>query len=575
MKQSFNEVFHLINKYSRKSVFYIYLKRLFLIVSIPLLIVLSVTFYFNRLTLNNELQYSASKTMEAAWVSGNNLLDEISNNYLLYNENNYVQMFMNTSSDKFLQFNSLFSNRILDRITMTTQSSNYIHSVSLCSFSAEYIYSNTGGHYINANLDVPWYDYYLKTNVPNFTVSSEKDDTFFVSYGCYSNKKLGGLIVFEIKQSALRRLLLGNSKPEKNRFYFADEENNILYATSKEQNIDYVWKGFSENGSFFRKKNELVFKKPFEARPDITLLYIHNSENINSAAKRINMLFIICIIICLVSPLLIAFYVSFKLFKSLTEIIAVLNVGDVENKAELNEFTFISSHIMELLDKNANAESELMKKTAAFKQAQSIAYQSQFSPHFLFNTLNIISLTSRVMFKGSNKIEKIVSLLSELLAAAINTKDYIVTTDEELGYAKTYIEIQKLRCKDDFDVTWDIDEELLTVNTVKLILQPLIENVFFHGFSTLETRRGLLKISAKSENDSDMYFCVSDNGEMIPPDRLEEIRKTLSRDDILHKNHIGLSNVNTRIKTVFGEKYGVEITSDENGTSVFVTFPKK
>lgn len=576
MKHSFKEAFQLLNKYSRKSIFYTYLKKLFILVFIPLIVVLSIVFYFNRLTINNEISYSASSAMESAYISGENILKEISANHINLTENEYILLFMNYPKEDFFKFGNLFSAKVLELLKTPTLTSNNIYSISVYSLRNGYIMSNTGGGFAEVQPYKPWYDYYLKTHFANFIISSDEENSVFVSLGCYSNENLIGIITFEIKQSTLKKSLLCNSDSEKNQFYIVDKNDAIIYGTSSsKEDLEFAQKYLNEKNTYYKRNKRIVLKKTFETKPDVSLLYVNDLKNNNNAAAPINILFLVCVVICLIAPLLISFYVSLNFYKSIMEIISVLNVGESENKSEVDEFTFISSHIIELLDKNANAEAELMKRTAAFKQAQSVAYQSQLSPHFLFNTLNIISLTSRVMFKGSNKIEKIVSLLSELLAAAINTKDYIVTVNEEISYAKTYIEIQRIRYSDTFDVIWDIDEDLLSVKTIKLILQPLIENAFFHGFSTLEDKRGTLCITAKSLNDNDMCFCIADNGEKIDNARLKEIRENLEKDDLLHKNHIGLSNVNMRIKTVFGEAYGVKIHSDNKGTRIYITFPKK
>lgn len=434
--------------------------------------------------------------------------------------------------------------------------------------------STNGGNYIEAFYKTYWLEHYEKTGQTDFIIASDKEKNLYVAFGCYCDNTLTGMMVFDVPYSKLTTMLLGNTVSDRNNFCFIQNDGKIIYATSPDLYEMEVPQGVFDKDFNLKKDGKLFSAKKIEANSNITLLYINDSEETNDMLKHTNLLFIICVIIAVLSPLFIALYVSFKFYKSVTEIISVLNVSNSESADEVNEFTFISSHIADLIDKHSSVEAELVQKASMFKQAQSVALQTQLSPHFLFNTLNLIGLTSRVMFKGANKIDTIVSLLGELLTAALDTRNYILTVEEEIDYAKKYIEIQQIRYKNNFEINWDIDEDVLQVKTVKLILQPLIENSFFHGFSTLDDQKGVLSISAKSENDNDMYLCVSDNGEKIPNEKLEEIREQLKINDMPHKEHIGLCNVNTRIKLVFGEKYGVKIYSDDKGTSVYIHIPK-
>lgn len=573
MKQSLKEALWLINKYSKKSVFFEYLKKLILLISLPLIIIICVIFYYNQLTINNEIQYSVSKNFDSAYILSNAMFDEISINYLIYNENSMVQFFLNSPRENFHVYAKTFSQSVLTSMSDDIKTSKYIDAIDIYSFTNDYIMSTNGGNFSENFGSAPWMEHYLKTGEKNFIISSDSHKRIYVSYECFYSDVSAGLIVFEVPHNELKKMLLGNSDSFKNSFYFLTNNRSILYSTTGDLDNNFPENAFSET-SGYKKDGKIYSTKPLEAQSNITLLYINDFAETNDIIRHTNMLFALCIIIAILSPLFISLYVSFKFYQSVTEIISMLNVTDSERKEEMNEFTYISSHIADLVNKHSSIESELVQRTSAFKQAQSMALQTQLSPHFLFNTLNLVSLTSRIMFKGSNQIETIVSLLGELLTAALDTKNYVVTVREEIDYAKKYIEIQQIRYSNKFDIKWDIDEDILTVKTVKLILQPLIENSFFHGLSTLEDKSGMLTIRAKSKNETDMYFCVADNGIKIPDERLAEIRKQIQTNDLPHKEHIGLCNVNSRIKLVFGEKYGVDIFSDETKTSVYIHIPK-
>jgi len=175
---------------------------------------------------------------------------------------------------------------------------------------------------------------------------------------------------------------------------------------------------------------------------------------------------------------------------------------------------------------------------------------------------------------GNNPAGKAICLLSELLTIALNTNEYIVTIEQEILYSKKYVEIERFKNKDNFDRIWDIEENILNFKTPKLILQPIIENAFKHGIKYLRNAsQGILKISAY-EKDEDIIFTISDNGPGIEKEKLILLQNTLRNNDMPDPQHIVICNVNSRIKLIFSEHYGLSITSLKNNTIVSIKISK-
>ena len=134
-------------------------------------------------------------------------------------------------------------------------------------------------------------------------------------------------------------------------------------------------------------------------------------------------------------------------------------------------------------------------------------------------------------------------------------------------------EIENIKHANSIDFIFDIDDNIYEYYTLKMILQPIIENAITHGVKLLRNENGIITISAKTEN-SNIVFAVTNNGPTIPPQRLIEIQQSLiCVDDIPENNHIGLRNVNQRIKLIFGNDYGCSITSADNVTTVKIIIP--
>ncbi|MET3290855.1 UNVERIFIED_CONTAM: sensor histidine kinase YesM [Brevibacillus sp. OAP136] len=142
---------------------------------------------------------------------------------------------------------------------------------------------------------------------------------------------------------------------------------------------------------------------------------------------------------------------------------------------------------------------------------------------------------------------------------------------EEITYTISYIDIQKVRYTDTFDVIWSVEDSIFNYRVMKLFLQPLVENSLYHGIKE-KGSFGMIKIKMKVIQ-STLHISVTDNGIGMTPERLREVRDNLNAI-IEQTNHIGLYNTHRRLKLTFGEQYGVFISSKFRwGTSVKLTIP--
>jgi len=134
----------------------------------------------------------------------------------------------------------------------------------------------------------------------------------------------------------------------------------------------------------------------------------------------------------------------------------------------------------------------------------------------------------------------------------------------------SYLAIQKMRYKNKFEFTIDLPGELSGYSTLKLIIQPIIENAIYHGINKIPDK-GLIDIKVKKEGQI-LVYSVADNGYGISGDRLETIFTSESTSK--HSSGVGLKNVNERIKLYYGDEYGISIESEaEVGTTVFIRIP--
>jgi len=225
-----------------------------------------------------------------------------------------------------------------------------------------------------------------------------------------------------------------------------------------------------------------------------------------------------------------------------------------------NSFNEMTTRIKELI--NDNYQANIDKKEAQLK-----VLQAQINPHFLYNSLSSIS---RLGDKGdSESINIMVKALTKFYRLTLNKGKDLISISSELEQVRAYIDIYKVRKGEDFNVVFDIDKNVLNYQTVKLILQPFIENIFEHA---IYNRENPINISlCVNEQDKNIVFSIIDDGIGINPNEL----KNILHSDNVKSNGYGIKNVNDRIKLQFGSEYGITIFSKLGmGTIVNIIIPK-
>jgi len=172
----------------------------------------------------------------------------------------------------------------------------------------------------------------------------------------------------------------------------------------------------------------------------------------------------------------------------------------------------------------------------------------QLHPHFLFNTLNSISVLMRDDTQAANRM---LLRLSELLRVSLKREsNQEIPLREELEFLGSYLEIEQTRFQDRLTVNFDIEKDTLDAYVPNLILQPIVENAIRHGIAP-RAEAGLIQIQAYRENGS-VELCVKDNG------------AGLSETEGI-KSGIGLANTWKRLEKLYAEHYGFEISSPSTG----------
>ncbi|AEV28238.1 histidine kinase [Sphaerochaeta pleomorpha str. Grapes] len=218
---------------------------------------------------------------------------------------------------------------------------------------------------------------------------------------------------------------------------------------------------------------------------------------------------------------------------------------------------------------------------ASKRQAQFLALQNQINPHFLYNTLE--GIRSEALFAGLTSVASMTEALSTFFRYTISNVENLVTLEQELENTENYFFIQQFRFGNRLKLSVTMAEEdkkeVMQYRIPKLTLQPIVENCIIHGLEC-KVGEGVLRIHIET-TQSRLLVTVSDDGVGMGQQVLQAMNHNLSvrsldyvKHDELHGG-IALVNVNNRIKLLFGEQYGLTVTSQVGvGTDVLIVLPR-
>jgi two-component system sensor histidine kinase YesM len=218
-------------------------------------------------------------------------------------------------------------------------------------------------------------------------------------------------------------------------------------------------------------------------------------------------------------------------------------------------FNQMLARIRQLMEQSVQEQKKL-------RRTEMIALQEQIKPHFIYNTLEMI-----VGLLETEKNEEVITMVEALGAffrISLSQGQESITIHEETEHIRNYLYIQKSRHGDKYDYSLEIDPAIYNYKTIKLILQPLVENAIYHGVRDSDRPDSLIKVKGYLKADNLICIEVIDNGVGMEPARISEINHCL-RETGTEQRFFGLRNVNERIRLAFGPEYGLELKENPGG----------
>ncbi len=447
----------------------------------------------------------------------------------------------------------------------------------------------------------PWYRNAVTSNETVFIpVFTEKSGGYTLSVFSVVQKlksmkdsvQVIGIIRVDANYAGIKKVCDKVSVMEHGALFIVDSANNIIYDHSNLP--DTVLK--EDIFSLARSSKDSSVSTYFDGER-----YWINSRGINSADWMIvsvnsyddltknavitqNYMFFLAFL-CSVLGVAIAVFLVRRFLKPLymtVQLMRIVQSGDLSVRAEtcgtseiefLNQsFNEMLARIKSMIERDARLTKQVYEARYLQKEAQYDALYNQIQPHFLFNTLNTISLL--IKCNRGHEAVKSIDELSVMLRGMINT-DRDITLTAEFKIVESYLSLQK-RQHNSLTYSIEIDSLYRDYMVPALTIQPIVENAYIHGCSN-RSSDAVIRIYTQAD-ESHLMICIEDNGAGMDEDLLSTIRLSLESDgessSVSTSRGIGLVNISKRIKLKFGDNYGLNISSKiKIGTVVTVVLP--
>jgi len=394
-------------------------------------------------------------------------------------------------------------------------------------------------------------------------------------------EKLGILLIdlnFSVLNDMLRDIHLGPRgylfivDPAGNIVYHPQQQ--LIYSNLKTELIDRVLE--TENGIFTGEQDGgrrmyIVKDSGFGWK----IVGVAYENELVGNQRQIQLSIFLLGIACIVIAVALSLFLSRRIIqpikrlqKSMQEVekgnfdIHVPVSGTFETSKLAHAFNIMVSKIRELMW-------QIVQDQEQKRKSELNALQAQINPHFLYNTLDSIIWMAEC--NRTREVIQMTSALAKLFRASISKGEELVPVETEIVHIENYLKIQKMRYKNKLDYQIDVDDSLKHYQTIKVILQPIVENAIYHGIKK-KKGPGLITITAREEG-KDLILRVSDNGIGMDRDTLRALLEPAPPGR--EGRGVGVRNVHERLQLYFGKSYGLSFESTPGeGTTAYIRFPK-
>lgn len=544
-------------------------------------IVLSIMFYSNTLkNIREEI------TLENSYIFDNsvNIIDrtlmevDTLTSSLASNESTQLYTINNVSTDSF---------KTISRLAKTLPIIyRYIDSIYIYSEPTDTVIMDNNSIPLSDLSDTDWINAYRAVTSPKGTIIPRSKNNVYpqlitIIKPIYVSDEKKGAIIMNINAQSIYNSMLYQQYKDGRLFFLVNADNKIIISSELSYFNTYpddiglntlTIESNPKNSVYEINDKNYVVLSGDSTISDYKYISAYPLELYEHKLSTMKLQIIGILLLLMIIIFILAYVASVRSYSPLNEIISFLDnsqpPADSIEEEDKNELMYIINSIQTHINDKTKMAEILEERMKLLRKSQYDMLQTQINPHFLYNTLETINWMAYNMSNSENPVSKSLINLASFFRNTL-TSGYFVSIENEIKYTKEYVNILALRYSDLFDIEWDIDESILSYTIIKICLQPIIENAVYHGIKQ-KNDKGLIKIKGLCD-DNNIILIVSDDGVGIEKDALDELNKTLSETSFTNeKSHIGLSNVNQRIKIIFGDSYGIHVESTVDvGTDVY------
>ena len=405
----------------------------------------------------------------------------------------------------------------------------------------------------------------------------------------YPGSEPRAVLTIDIETNTLNDILESTKSSPMGSAFIIDDKGAVILKTKdldgnmpfNEADIKEISDNKTEYKSFVKKINGMDMLVSVKNIGNLkwNIVSISPIKELNKELNEYSKFVFVVIIICSLLSLMVALVLSNDIARPIRKLVKSMShvkEGNFDINISYNrndEFAFLVQHyksmineIKELIDKLYVSELKQKEVEIKAREYELKALQAQINPHFLYNTLDSVNWLA-LQYKAYD-ISTMVKSLSNFFRYSLSKGKSIITLEEEKGQAESYLTIQRIRFKEKLNYKIEFTDEILKCKTVKLILQPIVENAIIHGLERRKTG-GFIDIAGYKKEDY-IEIKVSDNGEGADIEELNNLLMDKTSEDAF----FGTRNVNDRIKQFFGEEYGLRFLDNEaGGVTVLIKIP--
>ncbi|GMQ59037.1 sensor histidine kinase [Vallitalea sediminicola] len=467
-----------------------------------------------------------------------------------------------------------------------------IDSIMLYSIKNDFVYTfndSTQSKYYNSDTEVfnsyqeILSDYPLNEKVIFKTGFSEDNpESSIFSYiltiqNPISLRPVGKIIINYNSNSIYSNITTNSNSINPGHVLILTSNNNVVFDSSNKYNQENIDPNIIRNSTLkYELINSTYVKSIKNTDADTVILGIIPQKIILNYIRPTILLILLVTIICIIAiiGLSILFTASYSnRLRKITSAIKKVRNGDLsariktENKKD--ELAAIANNFNRMCDDLDNYIEKVYVYQVKQKSAELKSLQAQINPHFLYNTLE--SIRMRAAVSGAIDVSEMIYILATFFRNSLKTET-VTTIEKEIEHCKLYLKLFQIRYNNKLTVNVNIDESMLSYSIVKLSLQPIVENYIVHGIN-LDASNNSITINSYFKN-KDIYIEIKDNGCGIEENDLENIK--LALENKIQPTSIGIFNVHERLRIVYGDSYGLKISSHKNiGTKVTIHIPAR